>query len=721
MIQIQKSKRVADRLLAAAGMLVLGFGVVTPIIAASLAHAAGEDLSAVANKTTSRNQWVSITDLQVNGTGNDQVSIAVHAPSGKFGFDAQTATVTGLNTKSVVLTGSRNDVNQTLASMRYLNTTVGTYTITADLGNNAGNVIFNNGPGGNGHAYIIVPTLMSWQNAKNAAETYTFGGKTGYLATITGSDENQFVWDHLQATGWMGANDIATEGAWHWETGPEAGTQFWSGNGSGSAVGGNYTNWNTGEPNNSDGGEDCAQFYTAGKWNDLKCETARPFVVEFGDAGQPIEPLQTTFDVDVTALTPTSAPVLASTTPANGAAGVATNTTLSMTFDKLTYGSEGNLKIHNVTDGTSQDILNQEGWSHLDFSGNIVTVTAHNLLQPCKTYSMEIPNNLFYYSDGDTTAYYEGMNSSYAWRFSTQCDTPSGYTANAVAMHGYIIDKTTDQPVPHAKINLSCGEGGDVVIQANSSGAYSFTMGQLYDAIDSSCAFAMGLDMYASADGYDSGDMEWSAYDRTDDEWEEWIADHFGGQAFDFHLVGDGTSHESEPANTATITSATGSKTITVTVDESCTLSDVSAINAAATSTKDTAYHYATGFVKFTASGCDDGVAHVQLLYHGVSPDGLTVRKYNPTGNSYFTISGATMTKVSEGTLVSYAITDDQELDIDKTPGVITDPVGLGALDSNLANTGESQQIIAIAASLLALIGVGTLLSIKRPLAVSKR
>ena len=42
-------------------------------------------------------------------------------------------------------------------------------------------------------------------------------------------------------------------------TGPESGTQFWSGLSGGSTVGGNYANWGTGEPNDS-GGEDCAQF-----------------------------------------------------------------------------------------------------------------------------------------------------------------------------------------------------------------------------------------------------------------------------------------------------------------------------------------------------------------------------------------------------------------------------------------------------------------------------
>jgi hypothetical protein len=42
-----------------------------------------------------------------------------------------------------------------------------------------------------------------------------------------------------------------------------------------------YHNWNSGEPNNSSGNEDCAEVYDAsGVWNDLACATAMPYVCE---------------------------------------------------------------------------------------------------------------------------------------------------------------------------------------------------------------------------------------------------------------------------------------------------------------------------------------------------------------------------------------------------------------------------------------------------------
>ncbi|XP_037021657.2 pulmonary surfactant-associated protein D-like isoform X1 [Artibeus jamaicensis] len=42
-----------------------------------------------------------------------------------------------------------------------------------------------------------------------------------------------------------------------------------------------YSNWNSGEPNNSGGEEDCVEIYDNGKWNDKSCGERRLVICEF--------------------------------------------------------------------------------------------------------------------------------------------------------------------------------------------------------------------------------------------------------------------------------------------------------------------------------------------------------------------------------------------------------------------------------------------------------
>ncbi len=119
---------------------------------------------------------------------------------------------------------------------------------------------------GNGHFYEArsAGTAITWEDANAAAIA-----ARGYLATVTSQAENQFVFGlvnnavywHEYSGPWLGGyQSPATQqpnANWHWVTG-----EAWS-----------YTNWQTGQPNDSGGkAEDKLQFGFAllsSTWNDI--------------------------------------------------------------------------------------------------------------------------------------------------------------------------------------------------------------------------------------------------------------------------------------------------------------------------------------------------------------------------------------------------------------------------------------------------------------------
>jgi hypothetical protein len=157
-----------------------------------------------------------------------------------------------------------------------------------------------------GHYYeYVASSHISWDAAKTAAEGRWLEGMQGYLATITSEPENTFISTKIQGQAWIGASDANTEGVWKWVTGPEAGTQFWSGNYAGSALA--YENWADGEPNDaySTYGEDCAHLLENGQWNDYYSYYTDPitgYFVEYGGMGDASPQLSTTVTVSVTSV-----------------------------------------------------------------------------------------------------------------------------------------------------------------------------------------------------------------------------------------------------------------------------------------------------------------------------------------------------------------------------------------------------------------------------------
>ena len=102
---------------------------------------------------------------------------------------------------------------------------------------------------------------MTWDAHRSTAQT--LGGD---LATIRCQEQTTIVNGLLGTAGaWIGANDKNVEGTWQWVDGTLV----------------MYENWNTNQPSNSGGVEDCAiRFGPSGLWNDAPCGTALPAVYE---------------------------------------------------------------------------------------------------------------------------------------------------------------------------------------------------------------------------------------------------------------------------------------------------------------------------------------------------------------------------------------------------------------------------------------------------------
>ena len=125
--------------------------------------------------------------------------------------------------------------------------------------------------GGNDHWYDVVQYVSTWEQANAHAQTQTLNGVQGNLVTLTGEEEQGFVWSNFPNNAyWLGAyqTDKTSEpgGNWAWVTG-----EPWS-----------YTNWASGEPNNDDLSEDVMQFGSGGSWNDQKnSKLAGGYIIEY--------------------------------------------------------------------------------------------------------------------------------------------------------------------------------------------------------------------------------------------------------------------------------------------------------------------------------------------------------------------------------------------------------------------------------------------------------
>lgn len=204
-------------------------------------------------------------------------------------------TMTG-NKSRLAFTGTMANINNALATLK-INTTATNGNIQISVSATVNPVGYFYNPT-NGHFYRPISSGANFANAILLSSQQTFKGQTGYLVTITSSDEDNFIFNNVpQSNIWFAADDRLTEGRWVISAGPEVNTLLRVGNAGGTNQQGVYNNWASGEPNDWGGNEDAAVTKWGGgnQWNDLSTANVNPYVVEFGTWTNPDDATFTEF------------------------------------------------------------------------------------------------------------------------------------------------------------------------------------------------------------------------------------------------------------------------------------------------------------------------------------------------------------------------------------------------------------------------------------------
>jgi hypothetical protein len=200
------------------------------------------------------------------------------------------------NQTRISFTGTQANVNNALATLK-INTgsTLGNVQISVSTTENPAGYYYN---AINGHFYRPISTTAFYSAAKTAASQQTFKGQTGYLVTITSQSEQDFIVANVpQNNIWFALSDVAQEGYWRVDAGPENGTLIKTANGQTAGnIAGQYNNWCAGEPNNA-GGEHYAvtKWGGGGCWNDLPNNYNCAYIIEFGTWSNPADATFTGF------------------------------------------------------------------------------------------------------------------------------------------------------------------------------------------------------------------------------------------------------------------------------------------------------------------------------------------------------------------------------------------------------------------------------------------
>jgi hypothetical protein len=163
--------------------------------------------------------------------------------------------------------------------------------------------------------------------------------------------------------------------------------------------------------------------------------------------------------------------------------------------------------------------------------------------------------------------------------------------------------------------------------------------------------------------------------------------------------------------NLATPTSSISAfslRPVTLTTPVGTNITSSSTVPESSLATQDSANQYPLGLVNFQMTTNQTNNQIVLTFETNLLPSQVTPRKFNPNTNTYNnlpTSANATVTEtIIDGKhhlVLTYTLTDNGELDLDPTTGIVRDPVGLAVANSvydELARTGEDASHLMLAA-----------------------
>ena len=187
---------------------------------------------------------------------------------------------------SIVFFGKRDNVNSALAAMTLSMGSIKTAVrINVEVSSYDPGYTYNPV---NKHFYRYISGVVPYATAKSNSGTYNFKGKTGYLATITTQSEQDFLNNNIVGNNiWFALTDVASEGNWRIDAGPENGTLIKTQNGQTTGnIAGFYNNWCGGEPNDASNEDYAVTKWGGGTcWNDVNGtnSSVAGYIVEISD------------------------------------------------------------------------------------------------------------------------------------------------------------------------------------------------------------------------------------------------------------------------------------------------------------------------------------------------------------------------------------------------------------------------------------------------------